>query len=153
MFFNCFWKFYGLVIPKWLIEDPRHIAIRSKWFLELRKCSLILDPRPLNYYQNASTTTRKMWKQPWNILLIQIWGSGIWKVWNYCVPNLLIWEIVMLQIWNVESTMYPTLWFVLFWNFEITKLGKLKCSFVHFQLSEFEFWQFWNFEICKQKVP
>ena len=66
------------IIPKWLIKVPGHFGILFGWFRELRKFCQIWSRRPPNYYQNASTNTRKIMESSWkNIIYVNLWHQKI----------------------------------------------------------------------------
>ena len=71
----CLGYFGVYIIPKWLVKVPGHFAIFKKKIGNFEHLVKIWTRGPPNYYQNASTNTRKIWSHLGQILFMSIWDS------------------------------------------------------------------------------
>ena len=66
-----------LIIPKWLVLTPGHIAIRFGWFLELPKNQLNLDPRTPYLSPKYFKKYKKHYGDILDFSYLRIWKSEI----------------------------------------------------------------------------
>ena len=82
-----------------MIPDRFHYFLDDFWNFE--NLGNIWTRSPPNYYQNASTNTRKIWEHPGNILSVQIWDSFVFGKFSkmYVIEN-------MFCFWDFEYLIF-----------------------------------------------
>ena len=133
------WVYWGvLIIPKWLILTPGHIAILFGRFLELPKNRLNLDPR------TPYLSPKKIMATPLNNNIFFIYEilSILKLLEGFYVPT--VWKF---GIWQLEHLMKFSKF--VDWAFVNLKIGNLIFEKGRFVNCKFEIgnWQIWKSKI------
>ena len=91
MFLKVLWV---LIIPKWLIKVPGHIAILFEWFLELPS---FVDPYPQylsSKYFNKYKKNHGSITETYYLFISQLSGTAnIFKVWTHWAQHILVFRV------------------------------------------------------------